>query len=303
MIRSISDIEHHLLKQKVTKKLVLAAGEDNYSLKAVVLATEKGYIEAVLVGSKIEIEELARKEGLSLADIEIINEEDQKLAVEKAVKLVHEGYGQILMKGASSTSMLLKAVLNGDWGLRKGALLSHLSVFEISRYHKLLGITDVAINIAPGVNEKVEILQNAVDFFRGIGITNPKVALLAAVEKVYTSMPATTEAEEIVNKYKDGQITNCIIDGPFAMDIALRKDKAEHKGIHSTVAGDADILVVPQIESGNILYKALAILTDCKVAAIVLGAAAPIVLTSRSDSEESKLNSIMLAAIMKEAGS
>ena len=297
MIRSISDIESKLLKQKSLKRLALAASEDIYALRAVVEANAKGYIQPILVGNQYIIEDLANKEGLTLQGIEIINEVDQALAVERAVRLVHDGIAQILMKGASSTSVLLKAVLNKEWGLRKGTLLSHLSVFELSRYHKLLGITDVAINIAPGVNEKIEIIRNAVGFIQSLGISSPNVALITAVEKVYDSMPATIDAEEIVKQFLAGKIENCFVDGPFALDIAISKTSALHKGIHSQVAGEADLLLMPQIEAGNVLYKSLALLTDAKIAAVVLGASAPIVLTSRADSEDSKLNSIMLAAI------
>ncbi|MCK5820867.1 MAG: phosphate butyryltransferase, partial [Bacteroidales bacterium] len=242
-------------------------------------------------------EDIAQKDGLELQGIEIIHEANQIKAVEQAVRLVHEGGAQILMKGASSTSILLKAVLNKEWGLRKGSLLSHLSVFELSRYHKLLGITDVAINIAPGVNEKMEIIKNAVGFMQSIGISKPKVALIAAVEKVYNSMPATIEAAEIVRRYQADELVNCLVDGPFALDIAISSESALHKGVQSPVAGDADLLLMPQIESGNILYKSLSLFSDSKIAAVVLGASAPIVLTSRADSEESKLNSIMLAAV------
>jgi len=297
MIRSIADIENKLFEQKNLKKLVLAASEDVYALKAVINASKKGYIQPVLIGDKSVVESIADKEGLVLQGIEIIHEADQMIAVEKAVRLVHDGVVQILMKGASSTSMLLKAVLNKEWGLRKGSLLSHLAVFELSRYHKLLGITDVAINIAPGLNEKVEIINNAVGFIESLGIMTPKIALIAAVEKVYDSMPATIEAAEIVKLFQNGEIKNCIVDGPFALDIAISKESAVHKGIQSTVAGDADILLMPQIESGNVLYKSLSLFADSRIAAVVLGASAPIVLTSRADSESSKLNSIMLAAV------
>lgn len=297
MIRTLSDIESLLLKQKSIKKLALAASEDIYALKAVLKACNKGYIQAILIGNKSIIEDIAKKEGLALQGVEITHEEDQIMAVERAVRLVHDGTAQILMKGASSTSILLKAVLNKEWGLRKGTLLSHLSVFELSRYHKLLGITDVAINIAPGMDEKIEIIRNAVEFIESLGIMTPKVAVIAAVEKVYDSMPVTIEAAEIVKHFQDGVIENCIVDGPFALDIAISQESAMHKGISSSVAGDADLLLMPQIESGNILYKSLSLLSDSKIAAVVLGASAPIVLTSRADSEDSKLNSIMLAAV------
>jgi phosphate butyryltransferase len=198
------------------------------------------------------------------------------------------------MKGSCGTAQLLKGVLNRDWGLRKGDLLSHFALFEIPAYHKLLAITDVAINIAPDVNAKAAILSNAVEYLSNMGISCPKVAVIAAVEKVNNQMPATLDAAMLAQMNIDQQITGCLVEGPLALDNAINKESAEHKGIISEVAGDADLLLMPDIEAGNVLYKSLAYFTEAKVASVVLGASAPVVLTSRSDSQETKLNSIVL---------
>ncbi len=297
MINSLSVFEERLLNNRVTNRLVLAAGEDLYALKAIVDAKKKGYIDPVIVGNKDTISKLSQTHEILLDGVELIDEIDQYSAVEKAVKLVSSGQAEILMKGATSTSVLLRAVLNKEWGLLKGDLLSHISLFQIPRYHKLLALTDVAINIAPDLQAKISILENAVEFLNCVGIKKPKVAIIAAVEKAYDSMPATIDATEIVKLAQLGRFHECIVDGPFALDNAINRESAEHKGIDSTVAGDADLLLMPQIESGNVLYKALSFLMETKSAAVVLGAAAPIVLTSRSDSHESKLNSIMLASL------
>ena len=296
MIRSLSDLEKKLSGQKKTSRLVLAAGDDIYALQAIKDAQIKGFVEPIIVGDKELILKLADSKGIDLTNIEIYSEKDQVLAVEKAVQIVSEGGAEILMKGASSTSILLKAVLNKEWGLRSGALLSHISIFEIPLYHKLLSITDVAINIAPSLEDKKNIIRNAVNFLISIGLSQPKVAIIAAVEKVYEAMPATVDAAQIRDYFAKERTIDCIVDGPFALDNAVNKESALHKGIDSTVAGDADLLLMPQIESGNVLYKALAFLVKTKSAAVVIGAAAPIVLTSRADSHDSKLNSIMLAA-------
>jgi len=296
MIRTLSDLEKKLGSQKKPSRLVLAAGNDIYALLAIREAQIKGFVEPIVVGDVESIQSLADSKGIDLNKIEILSEKNQILAVEKAVKIVSDGGAEILMKGASSTSVLLKAVLNKEWGLRRGALLSHISIFEVPLYHKLLSITDVAINIAPGLEEKKHIIKNAVDFLNSIGINKPKVALIAAVEKVYEAMSATVDAANIRDFFAHEKNCDCFIDGPFALDNAINKESADHKGIDSNVAGDADLLLMPQIESGNVLYKALAFLVKTKSAAVVLGAAAPIVLTSRADSHDSKLNSIMLAA-------
>jgi len=280
-----------------TKKLVLAAAEDENALEAAYKAHQKGIIKLICTGNTEKIKQIAHQCNIDLTGIEIIDATDNNLAVEKAVKCINDGHAEILMKGHISTSTLLKGVLNKEWGLRSGNLLSHFAIFEIKTYHKLLGITDIAMNIAPNLTDKVGILNNAVGYMTNIGFDNLKVAVISAVETINDSMPSTYDAA-ILSKMSDrGQIAKCIVDGPFALDNAINKESANHKGIKSEVAGDADLLIMPNIEAGNVLYKALGFLTDSKLAAVVVGAKAPIVLTSRSDSEETKFNSICLAAI------
>lgn len=279
------------------KKLVLAVAEDENALEAAYKAHKKEIIELICTGNRAKIQEIAKECKLDISGIEIINEPDKYIAVEKAVRFINDGKAQILMKGNIKTSDLLKGVLNKEWGLRSGGLLSHFSIFEIKMYHKLLGITDVAMNIAPDLNEKIAIINNAVGYMNKIGFENLKVAIVGAVETVSDSMPATMDAAILAKMSDRKQIEKCIIDGPFALDNAINKESAHHKGIKSEVAGDADLLILPTIEAGNVLYKALGFLTDSKLAAVILGAKAPIVLTSRSDSEDAKYYSICLAAL------
>ena len=279
------------------KKLVLAAAEDENALEAAYKAHQKGIVQLICTGDKQKINQIAIECHIDLSDIEVIETEDNVRAVEKAVKLINDGKAQILMKGHISTSTLLKGVLNKEWGLRSGNLLSHFALFEIKTYHKLLGITDVAMNVAPNLNDKLGILNNAVGYMSKIGFNQIKVAVLSAVETVNDSIPSTYDAAILAKMSDRGQISNCTVDGPFALDNAINKESANHKGLRSDVAGDADLLLMPNIEAGNALYKALGFLTDSKLAAVIIGAKAPIVLTSRSDSEEAKFNSICLAAI------
>jgi len=296
-MKSINDLYRLLEKQTVQKKLALAVAQDAHSLGAVIEAKNRKLIHPILVGDEQKIREIAEKEKFDLSNTEIINELDIDKATQKAVELVSSGQADILMKGFVATGTLLKAVLNPDWGLRKAKVLSHIAIYDIPAYHKLLALTDVAMNIAPDLNEKIAILNNSVEFLNKIGIENPKVAILAAVETVNEKMPATIDAA-IISKMQDrNQITNCLVDGPLALDNAISFESAKHKKITSQVAGDADLLIFPNIEAGNVVYKTLAFFTESKSAAVILGAKSPIVLTSRSDSEETKLNSIVLAAV------
>jgi len=299
MLTRIAELEKMLEGQKSRKKLVLAVAQDSYALEAVSKAALKGFIDPVLVGNKLLIKQLANDVKINVDGYTIIDEPDIQKAVETAVRLVHEGSAEVLMKGGCSTAQLLKGVLNRDWGLRNGDLLSHFALFEIPAYHKLLGITDVAINIAPTLEDKIAIINNAVDFFSRFGVQYPKVAAVAAVEIVNEQMPATLDAAKLTLMNRENIIRNCLIEGPLAFDTAICKESALHKNIVSEVAGDSDLLVMPDIEAGNILYKALAYFANSKVASVILGASAPIVLTSRSDSEEAKLNSILLASAVE----
>ena len=211
--------------------------------------------------------------------------------------MVHDGEADILMKGKVPTPVLLRGVLNKAWGLRSGRLLSHLAFFEVSTYHKLIAVTDVAMNISPNLQDKIAILENSVAYLNHLGIQKPKVAVLGAIEMVNESMQATTDAALLSKMNQRDQIRHCIVDGPLAFDNAVSFESAHHKNIKSEVAGDTDLLLMPDIEVGNVLYKSLVFFAHAKVASIILGASAPIVLTSRSDSEDSKFYSILLAAL------
>jgi len=296
VLTKLSDLEELAKRSSKKKRLVLAVAQDEHSLGAVTTVVKKGIIEAILVGSGSKIRAIADKLNLDISAMTIIEEEDDKQAVRLAVKMVHDREGDILMKGNVPTAILLRGVLDKESGLRKSDVLSHFTLFELPTYHKLIGLTDAAMIIAPDLKTKVAIINNAVDFMNRLGIATPKVAILGAVEVVNESMPATMDAAIIAKMGQRKQIKNCIIDGPLAYDNAVSAESAHHKGIVSDVAGDADLLVVPDIEAGNILYKAYGFSANAILAANVLGAAAPIVLTSRSDTEEAKQASIIMAA-------
>ncbi len=296
MLKTIAGLYIKNKENSGIKRLVLASAADDHSLDAVYKAKEQNIIEPVLVGHKDDIKKLCDENGYKLDDIELIHTETKEEAVAESVKLVKEGKAEILMKGNVGTATLLRGILNDERGLKSGSLLSHFAFFEIPEYHKLIALTDVAMNIAPTLKEKVGIISNAVKYMHKIGYLKPKVAVIGAVETVNEKMSATIDAAILSKMAQRKQISGCIIDGPLAFDNALSRESAEHKGIISDVAGDADLLMLPNIEAGNVLYKSFAY-TGGKLAAVILGATAPIVLTSRSDSEESKLNSIVLAAI------
>jgi len=278
------------------KRLVVAVAQDEHCMGAIAAVAKLGIIDPILVGSAARIHTIAEKLGLDLTGMTIIEEGNDNKAVQLAVRMVHDQEGDILMKGNIPTATLLRGVLDKEYGLRKSEVLSHFALFELPTYHKLIGLTDAAMVIAPDLKTKIAIINNAVDFMNRLGILNPKVALLGAVEVVNESMPATMDAAIIAKMNQRKQIRNCVIDGPLAYDNAVSRESALHKGIVSDVAGDADLLVVPDIEAGNILYKAYGFSCNATLAANVLGAAAPIVLTSRSDTEEAKQASIIMAA-------
>ena len=295
MLTKISQL-HELAKKSEKKKLVLAAAHDDNALEAVYNAFKAGIIDVILVGNAEKIKAIASKKSFDISKMSIIDECDIDKAAALAVKLVRDKEADILMKGNLNTANLLKAVLNKEWGLRSGELLSHLALFQVPAYHKIIALTDAAMNIAPDFAGKIAIIKNAVDYLSKLGINNPKVALLAAVETVNEGMPATMEAAALTKMNERGQIKNCVIDGPLAFDNAVDKHSAEHKGIISKVAGDVDLLVGPDIEASNVLYKSFIFFAKAQCAAVIVGATAPIVLTSRADTEETKLNSIALAA-------
>ncbi len=293
-LNKITDLKKLALKNK-PKRLVLAAAGDEHSLDAVLAAYKMGVIEPILVGRKEEIEKMA-EDCKQFSNFDVYDLADDQQIVKKAVELVVNGQADILMKGKVTTAQLLKGVLNKEFGIQYRSFLSHFALFEIPNYHKLLSITDVALNILPNLEHKVHIVNNAVNFIRKIGVEKPKVAALSAIEMVNEKMPSTLDAALLSIMQRRGQIKNCWVDGPLAFDNAISLESKKQKNLGGEVAGDADILLVPNVESGNILYKSLVAFADAKVAGIVLGAHFPIVLTSRADSEETKLNSILLAA-------
>lgn len=297
MIRNFEDMLK-LAKEKGPKKISVAVAQDKEVLLAVKEASKLGIVNAILVGDKEEIIKISNEIEFDTNNIEIIDIKDPIEASRKAVELVSTGKAHIVMKGLVDTSIILKAVLDAEIGLRTGNILSHVAVFSVNTYDKLLLVTDAAMNIAPNLNQKKQIIENAVFLAHSIDITTPKVAVVCAKEKINPKMPATVDAGQLVEMNKNGEIEGCLVGGPFALDNAISKEAAIHKGINDPVAGDADIILVPNIESGNVLYKALAFLANARNAGIIVGAKAPIVLTSRADSDEAKLNSIALGVLM-----
>lgn len=295
-MKSFNDIFEKVRMDSRKKIIAVAAAEDDAVLKAVVKARELGLCEAILVGDQEKIEKIMDEENMEKS-FRIIDEKNPTEASKIAAELVRNGEAQILMKGLVDTKSLLRAVLDKERGLASGNLISHVAAFEVPGYDRMLFVTDAAMNTYPGIKEKVAITNNAVKFVRSLGIETPKVAVICAVEVVNEGMPATIDAAMLSKMNDRGQIRGCIIDGPLALDNALSAEAAEHKGIKSPVAGHADILLMPNIESGNILYKALTYTTKSKSGGVLLGATAPVVVTSRADSFESKVNSIAMAVL------
>jgi len=297
MLTQLSQLRELLDTSHKPKKLVLAASEDAHSLNAVINAANQKIIRPVFVGDKEKTFGMAEILNLDLSKYEFIESSDPMASIIASVKMVHDGKADVLMKGKVGTSDMLRAVLNKDYGLRTGKLLSHFAYFEVETYHKLIAVTDVAMNIAPTLEEKIQILNNSVRVLNNLGIARPKVAVLGAVEKVSPDMNATLDAALLSKMNQRDQILNCIVDGPLAFDNAVSLESARHKEIKSDVAGDTDLLLMPDIEVGNVLYKSLVFFAKAKVASMIVGASAPIVLTSRSDSEQAKFDSILLAAV------
>ncbi len=280
-------------------RVAVAAGEDPHTIEAVAKGVNEGMIDATLTGNETRIKKVASEYSIDPSIFKIIDTPDEKTAAKKAVELVNSGDADFLMKGLMGSATYMRAILDKEKGLLPPKkTLSHVTILEIPSYHKLLIGTDVAVLIAPDLGQKVEMISYATSIAHGLDIENPKVAILAAVEKVNPKMDATMDAAILTQMNRRGQIKGCIVDGPLAMDLAVSAESKEIKGVDSEVAGDADILMFPDIEAGNIFYKATAYLANAKLAAIVVGAKVPCVLTSRADSEDSKFYSLALAALM-----
>jgi len=268
------------------------------ALEGAIDAAKMGIIEPILVGPRHRIEAIAAENKLDISGYELVDSEHSEDSAAKAVALVREGRAEMLMKGSLHTDELLSAVVRRDTGLRTGRRLSHCFVMDVPNHPKVLVITDAAINIFPTLEEKVDIVQNAIELAHALKIEQPKVAILSAMETVNPKLQTTVEAAALCKMADRGQITGALLDGPLALDNAISEEAAKIKGIASPVAGDADILVTPDLEAGNMLAKSLGFLMDADSAGIVLGARVPIILTSRADSVQSRLASCAVATLV-----
>lgn len=294
MFRNFTEIENYVLSNKIKKVVALANAQDEYALSALVYAHKKGIVDAVLIGDVPKIKELLIKFGENPSDYEYISSDDEKKSAELAVSLVKEKQADIPMKGLMMTSSFMRAILDKEKGLiEEDHLLSQASVIENKNENRFMVFTDCAVNISPDVNAKIKITQNAIRIMKKLGVDIPKIAVLSALEKVNPKILSTVEAsevaqsEEFINKYP--------IIGPVAMDIALSKKAAEHKGIYNEVCGQADIFVMPDLDSGNICTKSLVFLSHIEIAGVLIGTKTPVIMTSRTDSVRDKYLSILLA--------
>jgi phosphate butyryltransferase len=296
MIKTMQDLIA-AVKNSKRKRLAVAVAQDAEVLQAVHSAYNLGLVDVSLIGDKAKIFEISDSLGIDVSNFEIIKETDIRKAIKTTVDLVSSGRADVLMKGIVQTADLLRVVLDKDIGLRTTRTISHVAMLESPHYHKMLFITDGGMNIAPDLKQKADIVQNAVDVARSIGISTPKVAILGALEIVNSNMQATLDGAVLSKMAERGQLKNCIVDGPLALDNAINEEAARHKGIVSPVAGDVDILVSPDIESANIQYKTMVFLGGAKPCGIITGTKAPVVTTSRADDHIAKLHSIALACL------
>lgn len=286
-----------VLKNKAKKRLVAAYANDDHTIEAVSMAVDMGVVDATLVGDEQTIKKVCASHNIDPSKFRIVQENDETKAAAKAVELINNGEGDVLMKGLVSTDKFMRAILNKEKGLLPPkAVLSHVTVVQVPTYHKLLIVGDVAIIPAPDLNQKVAITNYLIKTAHSLGIEKPKVALLAATELVSPAMPACVDAALISKMGDRGQIKGAFIDGPLALDVAIDPESAKIKKLTGEVAGDADCILFPNIESGNVFFKACTKLAKGELGAMVMGAKVPCVLTSRGDSVQSKMYSIALAA-------
>ncbi len=300
MVKSMEE----LVKKAISggkKILSVACAEDENVLEAVARAVDIGLTSPLLFGNKKGIADLLQKIGIEDSRFEIIDVKDENEAVRQAVSAVSSGRADFLMKGLVSTSKFLKSVLDKEYGLRSSVLLSHAAILSLPSYHKLLIITDGGMNEHPDIGTKIHILENSVRLCEKLGIVNPKAAVLAGVETVSEKQPETLDAAQLSKMNSSGQIKNCVVDGPLAIDAALSSESASHKNIKSPVAGDTDIFLVPSMSAGNMLAKSLIYLASAEAAGAILGTSKPVVMLSRSDEPETKLNSIALGSLLAQS--
>lgn len=298
MIKNFEELLQTAQKQN-KMRLAVAAAQDSDVLGAVVKAAELGIIEPILVGDKAQILEIAKTDNLSIEGFQLIETADLYEAAAVSVKLVKDGQADFLMKGLLDTAILLKAVLDKENGLKTDSQLSHVMIYDVPAYHKFVYLTDGGMNITPTLEEKVKIVKNSIDVAKALGVETVKVACIAAKEKVNDKMPATVDAKALEDLCKAGGFgEGVIVEGPLAFDLAVSREAAEIKCFKSEIAGDTDILMVPNIEVGNGIGKALTYMAKAESAGVIMGAKVPVVLTSRADSYEAKLNSIALGSVI-----
>ncbi len=296
MLRNFAEIREQA-KKRGHGRIVVAGAEGTAIMEAVKQACADGVMQPILVGRKEIIEKLAQDINLSLAGIPLYTGDKESEIADISVKLLHENKADGLMKGKVSTPVLLKAILSKKYNLRGSGLLSHIALLEIPSYHKLLLITDGGMVIRPNLEQKIEILKNGLQVMRSLGVVQPKVAVLAAIEKVNPEMEETVHAAHLAELSQKGEFGDCVVEGPLAVDVALSQEAAKIKGVSSRVSGDPDIMIVPDIASGNIFAKGLWHLAGAKIGGLIVGARKPVILLSRSDNTETKLNSIALGAV------
>jgi phosphate butyryltransferase len=296
VFKNFSELIKNVQSCKVIKRVAVVAAQDEHTLEAVFKAKNDNIVEPILIGDKVKIKEVLIHINESLDDSAIIDVENDVMAAAKAVELVNDNKADFLMKGKIQTADLLRAVVNKEKGLRTGSVMSHVVIHEVPSYHKLLAVTDGGMMMYPNLEEKKQIIENAVNTFVAMGYEKPKVAVLAAVENVNPKMPESVDAGLLKEMNQKGEIKNCIVEGPISYDLTMSKESAKIKGFESPVTEDADILIVPNITAGNILGKSLVYSSGAKMAGFVVGAKVPIVLTSRGSSAEEKYLSLVLSA-------
>jgi phosphate butyryltransferase len=296
-IRTLSELKQHA-KKLPSRRVAVVRADEVETLIAVGEAVRADMVEAILIGPEKQIRACAEKAGFDLGGIEIVDAPDDATSARTGVELVHAGRAEALMKGLVATSEYLHPIVDREHGIRAGSLLSHVAAFEVPTYPKLIIVTDAAMVIAPSFEQKIELLRNAITVAKALGIGKPKSTLVCAKEIPYDKMPCTLEAAKMKEMWLQGQLADCIFDGPLALDLAVSPESVRIKKITSDVAGDVDIIVTPDIEAGNILYKTLIFLAGAELGAVIMGAKCPVVLTSRADSAESKLCSLALAGVV-----
>ncbi len=295
-LKNFDELIGKIQSRSYVAKVAVAAAHDEHTLEAVFRARKDRIAEPVLVGDKIKIRNILDKLGIQFDDSNIIHTESDMEAAVRSVKLINENKADFIIKGKLQTAELLKAVVNKEYGIRTGKVMSHVAILQVPSYHKFIAVTDGGMVMYPNVEEKKQIIENAVDMFRAMGYEKPKVAVIASIETVNPKMPETVDAGMLKKMYLAGEIKDCIVEGPISYDLTVNKETAEIKGYKSEVTGDADIIIAPDITTGNILSKSLVYSAGGKMAGIVVGAKVPVALTSRGSSSEEKYLSLVLSA-------